>query len=432
MLPLLLSIGVAACSGSPKLDPEQSAILQSAERSGATSLSAARTDDGGMRLNGYLGGRQFAVVIPWRWNKEVVLFAHGYTLPGSSLAVPENPLADDPTGVMRTPYAQGFAVGHSAYDKAGVGVQTGVESTHGLKVLMDKLGAKRTYLFGSSMGGDIVVASIEKYPGDYAGAVAACGAVSGWLGPVAWMQDIRATYNYFTHGTPYELPGEKSITRQALSTLDTKALGSAGTLVAIFQAKRLAAPVLRLFAAARKNPGGPEDRMLDNIAAVSGAAKDPAALIYPMAIMALGKSDMDAVFGGEIYDNTAKVYSSPHLTAAENAALNRGIERVHSDPAAVARAKAWYTPTGRFTTKLMTLYAAVDAISPGDANEKELRRAVEQAGNGDNLVQRKVPPLYGPMMGIGGRGLSHCGFTADQVSAVFHDLRAWVENGKHP
>jgi pimeloyl-ACP methyl ester carboxylesterase len=434
---LLLSVALAvsACSSTSQMasvDIDQVALVATAKKAGATALEAIPTEDGGVRLSGRLDGRQFALVIPRRWNKQAVLFAHGYSQPGTSVAVAANPLEGDGLEVFRGPYAQGFAVGHSAYDKSGMGVRTGVESTHRLKQLVDRLGGRRTYLIGASMGGSITVASIEKYPGEYAGAIAACGVVGSWPEQMGWVIDVRAVYNYFTRATPYELPGEKSIAKSAFPEPSTSAATAIDRKELMAQAGKIAMPVLALFAAAQKNPGGPEDRMIDNIVAASGAVKDPAAIGLPLVMSALGMDDLFAEYGGSIYDNTTKVYSSPHLSTEENAALNRGVERVKADPAAVARAKAWFSPSGHFDAKLISLYNATDPLVPSQINENQLQNAVERAGNSANLVLRSVPAATENLLGSGVIGLRHCGFTKEQVAAAWHDLHVWVETGKKP
>lgn len=427
------ALAAGAQTAQPAIGPHQAEIVKAGQAAGATSLVATPTADGGLRLNGLLGGRQFALVIPSHWNKQVVLFAHGYSQPGTPVAVAENPLENDLLGIYRTPYAEGFAVGHSAYAKAGMGVQTGVESTLALKKFANALGATRAYLIGASMGGDIAVASVEKYPGEYAGAIAACGAVGGWRGEVGWLMDVRASYNYFTRGTAYEMPGEKSITKSALPAPSADASGQVPPAALMLQLKQIATPVLGLFAAAQKNPGGAEDRIIDNVAAVAGTVKDPAGFGLPLVTTALGQDDMNAAFGGSIYDNTHKVYSSPLLSASQNAALNQGIERVQADPAALANADAWYTPTGRFDAKLLSMYNEVDPLVPSRLHELPLLRAAEAAGNTGNLLERSVPSMTDPnLIGSGLSGLRHCGFTPEQVSQSFNDLRSWVETGKKP
>ncbi|MBN8886768.1 MAG: hypothetical protein J0I77_13685 [Rudaea sp.] len=439
LLALVVALGVGGSwfisRSAGSFDDEQKALVELAEKAGATSLGVTRTDDGGLRFKGYLEGHPFNLAVPWRWNKQVVLWANGYSPPGAwnNLGVAANPLDRDALGVVRTPYARGFAVGESAYDKSGVAVESAIENTYRLKQFTDRLGSTRAYMFGGSMGGNITMGLIEKYPHEFAGAIAACGVVGDWPRQIGWMIDIRAAYNYFTRGTAYELPGDKSIARSALASFPSGPLNYVAPATLAVQILRVRAPMLALFAVAKAHPGGAEDRIIDNIVAVAGTVKDPAAFAVPLATLALGQDDINATFGGPIYDNSAKTYSSPHLSEAENAALNRDIERVHADPAAVAKANAWYKPTGRFDAKLISIYNAVDPLVPTDVHEPMLREAIAQAGNGANFVDRQVPQKEDPhVLGSDTPGLAHCGFTSEQIVAAVNDVIGWVETGNKP
>jgi pimeloyl-ACP methyl ester carboxylesterase len=424
-----LSLAVTACA--PALVKEQASLVDAAKAAGAKSVQARKMDDGGLLMNGKLDGRDFSVAIPWRWNKASTVFANGYRNKGLPTDIPDNPLAGDENGFYRIPYAQGFATGLSEYDKAGMGVQTGVERTIALKHLLDKLGATRSYILGGSMGGDITIALIDKYPDDFAGAMAVCGAVGGWPAEVGWATDVRAVYDYFTRGTPYELPGDKDLAHSAISAPPT--LPALIALVWFFHdVKKLVAPINALFAAAAKNPGGPEDRMIDDIAAAAGTVRDLSGFVLPIALMATGMDDMDDVWGGPIYDNTAKLYASPKLSAEENAALDKGIARVKADPAALAKANQWYTPTGNFKAKLLTLYNEIDPLAPSTLHEAILKDATVKAGHADRLVQRAVPSQRKKFPTTDAEGYVHCGFTPDQVEAAWNDLRAWVEQNRKP
>ncbi len=429
---LAASLLLPGCSR-PPLTPEQSALVEAAGQAGAADLKAERLDDGGLLLNGKLEGRHFSLAFPWRWNHQAMLFAAGYRPPGLPTWIPDNPLADDGGGAFyRIPYAQGFAAGRSAYDKPGMGVQTGAENTYRLKRLLDRLGTRRTYVQGASMGGDITLALIEKHPQDFAGAIAWCGAVGGWPAELGWATDIRAAYNYFTRGTGYELPGEKSLEKSALGVPPQGLPKEIALPLMLIQSKRVMNPVLRLFAAAAAAPDGPESRIIDNIAAVTGIEKDPAAFILPLSLLALGTGDLNETFGGSVYDNSAKAYSSSYLSAEGNAALNMGIQRIHAVPAALEKARAWYQPTGRFDAKLLTVYNSIDPMAPSTIHEPLLRLAVAQAGNLDRLRQQSVPPQRAMLPGSKTEGYAHCGFSADQVEASWNELRSWVEQGTSP
>jgi dienelactone hydrolase len=424
---LLLAAGamLAGCGSTPPLDATQKAFVQRAQRPGVTQLEGKPLADGGLLLGGELDGRQFALAVPKNWNGEAMLFAHGYTAPGTPIEVARNPLEKDPLGIYTTPYREGYAVGHSAYDKAGLAVESAVERTHRLRAYLGELGVARAYAVGASMGGDVVVGLIELYPQDFDGAFVGCGAVGGWSGIFARMIDVRAAYDYFARGTQYELPGDHDLARSALP------LSSFGWLRTV-QILRIARPITKLFEAAQKNPHGAEATMIDNIVAVAGVERDPASVFLPLATVALGMDDIVATVGGSIYDNTQKVYASPHLDAAGNAALNRGIARIKADPQAVQTNDRWYTPTGHFDAKLLTLYNAIDPLAPPSVHDAVLRRVVEAAGNGANLYQRAVPPTHSPMPMSKIEGYVHCGFNAAQVADAWNDMRRWVASGERP
>ncbi|HWY25902.1 MAG TPA: alpha/beta fold hydrolase [Nevskia sp.] len=429
---LAASMWLSACAGM-KLDDDQQALVHSAEQAGATALEAHKTDDGGLRLNGELEGRAFALSIPWRWNRQAVLFTTGYSPPGTPTHIPDNVLANDIWGFLRAPYAERFAVGRSAYDKSGMAVQSAVVNTYRLKQFLDKLGATRVYIIGGSMGGSIAMALIEKHPDDFAGAIAACGVVGDWTAELGSVIDVRAAYEYFTRGTPYALPGEQSIAKSELSTLTWGPLDWIWPLPSLIQIKRMVSPVLKLFDAAAKNPQGPEQRMLDNIAAAAHTQPDPASFLLPLATVGLGMDDIVATYGGQIYDNSAKVYSSPNLSAQENAALNAGIQRIHADPAALANAAQWYKTTGHYKAKLLSIYNSIDPEVSSEVEQPMLLEATQQAGNLDNLVQRAMPPERKKVFpGMDVVGYAHCGFTPDQSVQAWDDLRGWVETGKKP
>jgi len=429
---LLLTVAAVAFlmgfSQSPALNSAESRIA-SAARAIAADVRFKRLSDGGLLLNGTLEGRQFALAVPRNWNRQAMLFARGYSTPGSSTDVAKNPLKDDKFGILTAPYAQDFAVGLSAFDKAGMSVESGVANTLRLKHFVDNLGATRVYVSGGSMGGNIVVALIEKYPRDFAGGLAACVVVD-WPSEIGRLVDLRAAYNYFTRDTQYELPGNQDLNQSALSTFSSGLPKPIAKITRFLQIKRAADPLLDLFAAAEANPGGPEERIIDNIAAVTGAERDRASFGIPLVTAALGMDDLNATFGGTVYDNTDKQYVSPHLTPQENAALNIGIQRTHAaDSAAAAKAAEWYKTTGRFEVPLLSLFNEIDPLVPSSVQEPKLRFAVEQAGNVERLLERRVPAMRAKVPGADAMGYVHCGFTKEQVAKAWNELRGWVETG---
>lgn len=414
------------------LSSAQNAILGQATLRGAAEVTVRAAPGGGFIINGKLEGDQFALAFPAGWNGNGLLFAHGYSTPGSSVAVSEDPVGMDPSGgILSAAYADGFAVGHSAYDKAGMGVETASRNTLRLRDFLVRLGAKRIYVSGISMGGNIVVSLIEQHPTAFAGALAGCGVVNGWESLFSQLNDMRAAYNFLTAGTPYALPGERDVRRSALPTASPSNDPMLGDVYRFGQMTKLAAPVIALLNAATANPHGDEARIVAQVAAIGGFEPEAGSLIFPLVTVALAADDLNETFGGQIYDNAGRIYSSPSMTSTEAAALNKGIQRVAADPEAIVNARRWHQATGKFGVPLVTLHNRIDSLVP-NSQEEALARIVKAAGNDKNLVQFTVPATKVALPWGGVEGYTHCGFKPQQIRGAWQALREWVETGKRP
>lgn len=430
------SAGMALADAPPQeqaLTVAQRDIVSRAHALGATDLTTKPAANGGFVLDGKLEGDQFAVAFPADWNHDAVLFAHGYSTPGSSTAV-----ADDPTakgtgagGILKAAYDDGFAAGHSAYDKAGMGVQTASENTLRLRGFLAKLGTKRIYVSGASMGGNIVLSLIEQYPRAFAGGLSVCGVTDGWESLFGRLIDMRVTYNYLTRNTIYALPGEQDARRTALPTVPPSGDTTNPEAYRWTQIGRIASPILALFKAAAADPKGPEASIARQVAAVGGYEDEPASVAFPLVTATLGADDLAETLGGQIYGNRGKVYVLPGMGAADLKAFNAGVQRFSADPVAVANARRWHQATGRFIVPLVTLHNRIDSLVPY-AQSETLGRIVSSAGNARRLVQFTVPAVKAPLPVGGVEGYTHCGFSSEQGAAAWRSLRSWVETGKRP
>ena len=189
-------------------------------------------------------------------------------------------------------------------------------------------------------------------------------------------------------------------------------------------------PIFALFQAAQANPGGREARIIRQVAAVGGFAPDPAAIGAPVYAAVLGMDDIVATMGGLPIENAAKTYAPPEMSAEEAADFNRRMQRYSADPRAVAYARQWHEPTGKFRVPLVTVHQTVDSLVPF-AQSEGLGRIVVAAGNGARMAQYAVPPTKMPLPG-GFEGYTHCGFSPQQNAAAFDAMRAWVRTGRRP
>lgn len=431
----LAMVAVLASCTTPEHAPSagQARVIHAFAANGASDVRGHAAADGGTRIVARLGGRPFAMAVPANWNRQGLLFAGGYTTPGTPTDLPDDPVARDPAfGLLRRAYGEGFAVGYIAYDKSGIGTESGVRNILALRRLLARTGATRVFIAGGSMGGSVVTGAIDTAPDAFAGALSACGVVDGWGSLLDGIIDLRAAYVYFTRGTRYALPGRQDLARSGLSSRPPFGLGFAGNLYRMWQLKRVFTPVDRLFRAARADPGGAEARIVRTIASVSGAYR-PEVLSFavPLSAAVLGMDDIRATFGGMPYDNVGRVYRSAYLDAAGNAALNAGIQRLRADPAAVARARAWHQSTGRSPVKLVTIHNAVDSLVPA-SQQAALVQRMAAAGNAGNVIAYTVPTKMVTVPGVNITGIAHCGFTTGQLAGAWDVLKRWADTGQRP
>jgi len=429
----LLASHAACASAERPPSAAQERLIHGLAASGATNVQGRGAVDGGTRVVAQLNGRPFALAAPANWNRQALLFAGGYTMPDSSTKIPDDPVGKDPAfGLLSRAYGQGYAVGYIAYDKPGIGVESGVHNIVALRRLLGEIGATRVYISGGSMGGNVVMGAIDTAPDEFAGALSACGVVDGWETLIGGIVDLRAAYVYFTKDTPYALPGRQDVGSSGLSTRPPRGLDFVGDYYRMWQLQRVMRPVDKLFKAANANPDGAEARIIRNIASVSGAY-EPEVLSFaiPLADGVLGMDDIKASFGGLPYGNAQRVYRSAYLDAAENAALNARVQRLSADAAAVERARAWHQSTGRSPVRLITMHNQVDALVPA-AQQAALVQRMAAAGNSANVVAYTLPTTLVTIPGVNIRGITHCGFSPDQVGRAWDGLTRWVETGRRP
>ena len=420
---VLLSAVLAGC-GAPEpvviVDPPAPTVQQrltaAATASGVTDLSVLTRADGGLSVTGKIKANPFAVRIPPNWNNKSVLEAHGYQLPQKTEEVPSptgpdtNPLGDPSFGLLSAAYAQGFAAANTAYAKTGYAVKEGVEANKALHDFLAAAGSKTQYMTGISMGGNITVALAEKYPGDFVGALPYCGVVAGWRAEQRYLLDFRVVYDFYTKGTPYALPGNG----------DAATVNVALTLPVVQNA------VIKLFTAAGGGDKAAQG-ILVQVSSVAGTPGDVVSFITPLASTVYGLADYLSTAGGTGYSNVGKSY----FGSSDDAALNAGVQRIvlAANDTSSAYLDAHYTPTGKFTAKMLSFHNLSDPLVPYSF-EPEFKGIVAAAGNSANLVQQTVQAKA--VDNTQTSGPAHCYFSQKEVVGAWNDLRAWVENGVKP
>ena len=386
-LALLPGIGAPAASAASPFAPVpcRTAAWQNGDPA-FTALPGAKAYFGD-----YAGGL-YRMEIPDKWNGELVLYAHGYAGEGNLLRV-QNPQAAWRAHLIE----QGFAWAASSYRCNGYVPGIGLQDTMMLSSMFQGIsGGKvpvRTYLAGQSMGGHITNLGMQEFPTAFAGALSMCAS-----GPTL--------FDYFAaNGAAAEVvTGLKYSPAEASSATFTKMLAVLGTPPA-YTAKGLQQGSIMI-----NSSGGPRPFAFNGLAAYFAATISGAKLAGEKSLLASAASNEDWVYG---------IDPGMGLTVDQ---LNRQVRRLPGDPAYRSDATPYneLKPfTGAIARPMVTMHGTGDMFVPIFL-ERDLRAAVDKAGNGDLLVQRiyRIP--------------AHCQFSGDEINKAFDDLVAWVRGGAKP
>jgi pimeloyl-ACP methyl ester carboxylesterase len=327
---------------------------------------------------GDINGARFYIEIPAAWNKGLVMYAHGYTVAGGAPPSHASPRMKEFRDIF---LSRGFAFAASDYSVQGWAVKEALEDTEALRRhFVAKYGAPgETYITGHSMGGHITMATIERYPEAYQGAMPMCGP----LGPATeflntGLFDMLVTFEAVfpgTIGSPYEPSVETGKKVKAALAADPE---------------RAAKFAQRWGRTVEQLPGA-----LSLFHAIAGELKQRA--------------------GGEPFDNRNRIY----IGFGDDANLNRTVKRYAAVQSAREYVRLYATPTGRLADPMLTIHTTSDALVLGsDVTAYDVPASL--AGTSDRFVARFV------------EANGHCNFTAAQTANAFDALLAWARDGKRP
>ena len=280
---------------------------------------------------------------------------------------------------------RGFAFAESAYSRQGWAIKEGVEETEALrKYFIRTYGEVReAYVLGHSMGGVITLATIERYPEAYQGAMPMCGPLNASLnGLQERVFDMLATFDVLFPGVVGPLTG---------LAVGAKLDG------AKVKAAVEAAPERATSYAARYSLAGP--------------AEIPGVLTFFYEI----NRELQVRAGGNPFDNRQTIYDG----FGDDLSLNRTIQRVTADPRARDYLRQYHTPTGMVTRPVLSLHTIHDPLIPG--------RYISDYAATTRLTGRQ--DLFTAKF-TAGRG--HCSFTPQQMDKGFEELRRWAREGVRP
>lgn len=343
------------------------ALLVLAAWIGIGSLPAMAADLKPGTHTGTLEGALYRIDIPANWNGDLVMLMHGYQPVGAPIATPMR--AADSTPVF---FKLGYAVAQSQYRSQGWAVGDAIVDNERLRQYFIHTFAHpaHTYIYGFSLGGLEVVASIERYRHAYTGAMVTC-AVSVST-PEFIARAVVTPLLAFDALIPGVLPDLAAPNSPPFIPPDVfaKALQSHPKEAAIL-AKRL--------------------------------QEKPETLPLSLYYMALRELEQRA--GGMPVDNRNTVYRG----FGDDVAFNRKVHRYAGSPAAMAYVQRNVTLTGNIDVPLVMQWNAFDPTVP-ERFHAIYPDQVRAAGHGKLLTV--LPPV----------GDGHCNFTDEQTAEQLETL----------
>ncbi len=158
------------------------------------SISGTAAAVGPVKDEGSIDHAAYKIEIPANWNGSLLLYSHGYVVPGSNN--PARDVGDPATGAFLM--SQGYALAGSAYSSTGWAVKDALHDQIALLDYFDKTYGmpKRTIAWGHSLGGMITAGLVQRDASRFAGALPMCGVLAGGVG--VWNTALDAEYVFKT------------------------------------------------------------------------------------------------------------------------------------------------------------------------------------------------------------------------------------------
>jgi dienelactone hydrolase len=365
-------------SDAPRAEPERTAISR----------------------RGVLGGAAYLIEVPANWRGGLVVYAHGIQYGPGPGAVAAPPIGIHVLDEGHAWIASGYRAREYRPDLA-------IEDLVALRELFVKeIGPPHwTIIYGQSMGGHIVVASLELRPGLYQGGLAECGLVDG-ISIADYLLAYTAAAELISGVPLLDAPDKETFVR-ILNERVVPALGMPGSYTA--RGRQFDSVVKYLMGADQVGHDLPlrlhglQGRYLLNM-----TYRNPD----------VQKEDRPGVRAASTVHIRYRIDPGLGLTEDE---LNARVRRLHAAKGARSPSAdpVYAERTGRLTVPLITLHETGDAWVPLSLEQSYRRRTIA-AGTDQLLVQRVM------------RAGSHCGFDGETREQAFDDLVAWIERGVRP
>jgi hypothetical protein len=379
-------------------------------------------------LTGSLGGANYKIRVPDRWNGVLIDYAHGYRL---HALYPGEPEIQKPDAAYRGAemedvlLARGYALAGSQFRENGWDVAEGIDDAAALaQYFAANIGQPRlTLLWGLSTGSAITLASIERKPDVYDGAIAGC--VVGAGAPRTFDRAVDLTLSYkvtfgwplLLSGTPGDLKGHAFFAADVLPGLAARMVEA-----------KLSKTTFGKLEFMRLVNGAPVDGWYSPVITDRYNYSTPF-LIFDMFYATEARAEMERRAGGPAAQNSdhhyslseeAKIYlaglgvDADALLAEMNASAN-----YQADPSARDYLKKYAEYTGQVRRPVLTIEDLGDGLTTPDGLSV-LAETYRAAGTDALLRETFV------------HGVGHCNFTPEQIAFAADALVSWIDGGQRP
>ncbi len=374
-------------------------------------------------------GATFLIEVPSPWNGTLLLYSHGYVIPGSPN--PAQDVGDPATGAFML--SNGFALAGSSYAHTGWAIQ---EALLDQIAVLDTFAAlvgtpTRTIVWGHSLGGIITAGLIQRFPDRFDAALPMCGVLSGGVG--TWNQALDSEFAFKTL-----LASGTSLQVVNITDPNTNLALAEGLLVSA-QATPQGKARFALSAALGDTPGwfnpaSPEPAPKDFASREANQFLWASEVDFPF-VFAL-RAELEFRAGGNPSWNTGvdyrkqlnrsvdreevhALYKQAGLSLdADLDALNDAA-RITASPDSVDYLEQNIIFNGRIDFPVLTLHTTGDGLV-SNQNESAYKDVVDEAGN-----QRWLRRTFVHRAG-------HCTFTPAETVTALQNLIERVNNGRWP
>ncbi len=378
-------------------------------------------------VRGSVSGSNYKIEMPASWNGTLVLFSHGYTMPGDHSPT----LALDPL-TSAWLLGHGYALAGSSYSQTGWAVEQAFHDQIALlDVFTQRFGPpRRTIAWGESLGGLISAGLVERFPTRFSGALPVCGLVSG--GVAIWNEGLDMAFAFKTLLAPdsplrlTHITDPHTNVQLALSVLSRAQQTTQGRARLALAAALL--DVQGWYAPTRPEP--PSTDYTTRLANQLDWLRD-AGLLFTFADP---RTDLERRAGGNPSWNTGvsypeqlansidrdevqALYRQAGLNLNQDLATLEGAPRIVADRQAVSYLMHNSDLTGQLQVPVLTLHTIGDSQVPVET-EQAYASVVHAAGAQALLRQLFV------------HRANHCAFTAAEQITAFQALMQRVETGQ--